>query len=87
MAETRLETPVTDCDLLLNRLRRAAGQVQAVITAIEDERDCAHVATQLAATRSALDKAAVLLILRLADLSLAGEVKPDEVQRLALTLS
>jgi hypothetical protein len=42
---------------ILNRLRRAQGQLTAVIAAVENGGDCKTVVTQLAAVSGALDKA------------------------------
>ena len=42
---------------VLNRLRRAQGQLAGVITMIENGRDCQEVVTQLAAVSRALDRA------------------------------
>ena len=42
---------------LLSRLRRAEGQVRAVIRQIEEGQPCEQVAQQLTAARKALDKA------------------------------
>ena len=42
---------------VLNRLRRAQGQLAGVIQMIEAGRDCQEVVTQLAAVSRALDKA------------------------------
>jgi DNA-binding FrmR family transcriptional regulator len=42
---------------VLNRLRRAQGQLAGVIAMIESGRDCAEVVTQLAAVSRALDRA------------------------------
>ncbi|KPI02084.1 metal sensitive transcriptional repressor [Actinobacteria bacterium OK074] len=47
---------------VLDRLRRAQGQVAGVIRMIEDGRDCADVVTQLAAASRALDKAGFAII-------------------------
>lgn len=47
---------------LANRLKRARGQLGAVIDAVESGADCRHVITQLAAVRGALDKAGFELI-------------------------
>lgn len=43
---------------VLNRLRRAQGQLGGVISMIEEGRDCKEVVTQLAAVSRALDRAA-----------------------------
>lgn len=42
---------------VLNRLRRAQGQLAGVISMLESGRDCQEVVTQLAAVSRALDKA------------------------------
>ena len=42
---------------VLNRLRRAQGQLAGVISMIEQGRDCKDVVTQLAAVSRALDRA------------------------------
>lgn len=42
---------------VLARLRRAGGQVRAVIQMVEREDDCEKVAQQLSAARKALDRA------------------------------
>lgn len=47
---------------VLNRLRRARGQLDAVIEAVEDQRTCREVITQLAAVSSALDRAGYTII-------------------------
>ena len=47
---------------VLNRLRRAQGQLAAVIRAVEDGKPCRDVVTQLAATSKALDRTGVLII-------------------------
>ena len=52
----------TDMKPVLNRLRRAQGQLAAVIRMIEDGNDCTSVVTQLAAASSALDKAGFAII-------------------------
>ena len=47
---------------VLNRLRRAQGQLAAVIRAVEEGKPCRDVVTQLAATSKALNRAGVVLI-------------------------
>ncbi|WP_228708417.1 metal-sensitive transcriptional regulator [Amycolatopsis keratiniphila] len=47
---------------VLNRLRRAQGQIAGVIRMIEEGRDCEAVVTQLAAVSRALDKAGFAII-------------------------
>lgn len=45
-----------------NRLRRAQGQLAAVIAAVETGGDCRDVVTQLAAVSSAIDRAGFAII-------------------------
>jgi DNA-binding FrmR family transcriptional regulator len=47
---------------ILNRLRRARGQLDAVIAAVENERPCREVVTQLSAVSSALDRAGFAIV-------------------------
>ncbi|MFF2387559.1 metal-sensitive transcriptional regulator [Agromyces sp. NPDC058104] len=85
---------------IANRLKRARGQLGAVIEAVESGADCRTVVTRLAAVSSALDRAGFAIIssaLRecLADeqASTGGEpgaaAKPDveELERLFLSLA
>ena len=48
--------------VVLNRLRRAHGQLGGVISMIEQGRDCKDVVTQLAAVSRALDKAGFKIV-------------------------
>ncbi|HTM84734.1 MAG TPA: metal-sensitive transcriptional regulator [Mycobacterium sp.] len=47
---------------VLNRLRRAQGQLAGVISMIEQERNCRDVVTQLAAVSRALDRAGFKIV-------------------------
>jgi DNA-binding FrmR family transcriptional regulator len=47
---------------VVNRLKRAQGQLAGVLRMIEEGRDCAEVVTQLAAVSRALDKAGFAII-------------------------
>lgn len=47
---------------VLNRLKRARGQLDAVIRAVEEEKECRDVVTQLAAVNSALQRAGFAII-------------------------
>ncbi|TXH28546.1 MAG: transcriptional regulator [Mycobacterium sp.] len=49
-------------DAVLARLRRAHGQLNGVITMIEEGRDCKDVVTQLAAVSKALDRAGFKIV-------------------------
>ena len=47
---------------VLNRLRRAQGQLNGVISMIEQGRDCKDVVTRLAAVSRALDRAGFKIV-------------------------
>lgn len=47
---------------VLTRLKRARGQLDGVITMIEDGRSCTDVVTQLAAVSKALDRAGFKIV-------------------------
>jgi DNA-binding FrmR family transcriptional regulator len=82
---------------LANRLKRARGQLSAVVDAVESGADCRAVITQLAAVRGALDHAGFELISRaMRDCASAavGGSEPtgdaptmEELRRLFLTLA
>ena len=48
--------------LVVNRLRRARGQIDGIIAMIEQGRDCRDVVTQLAAASRALDRAGFKIV-------------------------
>ncbi|HWT34526.1 MAG TPA: metal-sensitive transcriptional regulator [Microbacterium sp.] len=78
---------------VLNRLRRAQGQLNAVIGAIESGAGCRDVVIQLAAVSSALDKAGFQIIataMRKCVTDPADESDPmtvEELEKLFLTLT
>ncbi|MGC2999702.1 metal-sensitive transcriptional regulator [Streptomyces sp. G35A] len=57
-----LELESAELKSVLNRLRRAQGQISGVIRMIEEGRDCEEVVTQLAAASRALDRAGFAII-------------------------
>ncbi len=57
-----IETP--EVKAIVNRLRRAQGQLGAVVGMIEDGRDCRDVVTQLAAVSKAIDRAGFKIVAR-----------------------
>ncbi len=76
---------------IVNRLRRAQGQLTAVIAAVERGEDCRDVVTQLSAVSKALDRAGYAIVVSamrncIADPS-SESVTPDELEKLFLTLS
>ncbi len=47
---------------VINRIKRAQGQLAGVLRLIEDGRDCEDVVTQLAAVSKALDRAGFAIV-------------------------
>lgn len=80
---------------ILNRLRRARGQLNAVIDAVEGGGSCREVVTQLAAVSSALDRAGFAIISTamkdcIADpdgANRADDITTEELEKLFLTLA
>lgn len=81
---------------VLNRLKRARGQLDAVIRAFETGEDCRDVTTQLAAVTKALDKASYAMIYMIMndciDVENGEDVerfvpKEEEVEKLFLMLA
>ena len=60
MAEIRAYS--ADKKQLLNRLRRAEGQVRGIQRMVEEDRYCIDVVTQISAIQSALDNVALALL-------------------------
>ena len=57
-----MELDTNDITPILNRLRRAEGQLGGVIRMLEEGRDCQDVVTLLAAVSKALDRAGFAII-------------------------
>lgn len=79
---------------ILNRLRRAQGQLTAVVTAVESGATCRDVVTQLAAVSSALDKAGFAIVssaMRVCAVDPAAaeseNLTVDELEKLFLSLA
>ncbi|SFR73133.1 DNA-binding transcriptional regulator, FrmR family [Agromyces sp. CF514] len=84
---------------ILNRLKRARGQLNAVIDAVETGSDCRTVVTRLSAVSSALDKAGFAIVATAmrecvdddrpgAESAAPGDrLTIDELEKLFLTLS
>jgi DNA-binding FrmR family transcriptional regulator len=79
---------------VLNRLRRAQGQLAGVISMIEQGRDCKEVVTQLAAVSRALDRAGFKIVATGLRECLAGEsadggepMNEAELEKLFLALA
>ncbi len=76
-------------EAVLNRLRRAQGQLAGVIAMVESGRDCRDVVTQLAAVSRALDRAGFKIVATNMRQCLNGEsaMSTDELERLFLALA
>lgn len=80
---------------VVNRLRRARGQLDAVISAVESDRSCRDVITQLAAVSSALDRAGFAIISSAMKGCVTGDdgvnhdegITIEELEKLFLSLS
>jgi DNA-binding FrmR family transcriptional regulator len=74
---------------VLNRLKRAQGQLGGVIAMVEDGRDCRDIVTQLAAVSRALDRAGFKIVASNMRQCLSGEsaLTTDELEQLFLTLA
>ena len=76
---------------VLNRLRRAQGQLAGVISMVESGRDCADVVTQLAAVSRALDRAGFKIVSTGMRQCLTAEGEPpmteEQMEKMFLTLS
>jgi len=76
---------------VLNRLRRAQGQLAGVIAMIESGRDCQDVVTQLAAVSRALDRAGFKIVAggmrQCLTAGAAAEMTQEQMEKLFLTLA
>ena len=76
---------------VLNRLRRAQGQLAGVIAMVEDGRDCRDVVTQLAAVSRALDRAGFKIVASGMRQCLGGDgdspMTEEEMEKLFLSLA
>lgn len=76
---------------VLNRLKRAQGQLAGVQRMLEEGRDCADVVTQLAAVSRALDKAGFAIIASGLSQCLAagdeGVIDRDRLEKVFLSLA
>ncbi len=98
MAMTERGTEAADSQRkIVNRLKRAQGQLAAVIAAVEAGNDCRSVVTQLSAVSGAIDRAGFAIIAsamrdcvtREPEEAASGEeqLSVDELEKLFLTLT
>jgi DNA-binding FrmR family transcriptional regulator len=76
---------------VLNRLRRAQGQLAGVISMVESGRDCTEVVTQLAAVSRALDRAGFKIVASGMRQCLSADgdapMTEEQLEKLLLTLA
>ncbi len=86
-----LEPSTDNTRRIANRLRRAHGQLGALISAVENGGHCRDVITQLSAVSSALDRAGFAIVSAAMKECLAegddSELSVEELEKLFLTLS
>jgi CsoR family transcriptional regulator, copper-sensing transcriptional repressor len=79
-ARAMLTDEVTRHDLL-NRLRRAEGQVRGIQRMVEEGRSCREIASQLAAVRKALDSSYVRMAAGFMEQELGGQIADNATSR------
>ena len=47
---------------IINRMKRAEGQMRGILAMMESEKDCSDVVTQLSAVRSSIDRAMGIIV-------------------------
>ncbi len=77
---------------IVNRLKRAHGQLAAVINAVEEGANCREVVQQISAVSKAIDRAGFLVISSamkecLMDPDGSGEYNPEQLEKMFLSLS
>ncbi|HEY5581810.1 MAG TPA: metal-sensing transcriptional repressor [Rhodoferax sp.] len=77
-------TVLTDLDArteVLNRLRRAEGQIRGVQRMIEEGESCLKIGQQFSAVRKALDSTYLRMTMCFMEQELASCLQPDESQK------
>jgi len=76
---------------IVNRLRRAEGQLGAVIKAVESGAECRDIVIQLSAVSKALDRAGYAIVASAMRNCIADpedtSITPEELEKLFLTLA
>jgi DNA-binding FrmR family transcriptional regulator len=71
---------------ILNRLRRAEGQLRGIQRMIEDGEDCLKIGQQFSAVRKALDSTYLRMTVCFMAQELEAKLAPDEEQKADLSL-
>jgi DNA-binding FrmR family transcriptional regulator len=86
-----MELSAQDTEPVVNRLKRARGQLEGVIRMLEEGRECEDVVTQLAAVSKALDRAGFAIVASsLKQCMTAGDeadIDTSKLERLFLSLA
>jgi DNA-binding FrmR family transcriptional regulator len=85
-----MDLPVEDMAPVLNRIKRARGQLDGVVRMLEEGRPCEDLVTQLAAVSKALDRAGFAVIasgLRQCVAADDSELDLKRMERLFLSLA
>jgi DNA-binding FrmR family transcriptional regulator len=78
-----MELPREDLTPVVNRLKRAQGQLAGVLRMIDEGRECEDVVTQLAAVSRALDRAGFAIVASGLRQCLSDEGGDDEAMDVA----
>jgi DNA-binding FrmR family transcriptional regulator len=81
-----LDMAADELKSVLNRLKRAQGQIAGIIRMIEEGRDCEDVITQLAAVSRALDRAGFAIIATGLQHCMAGDQAAGDQDRMRARL-
>lgn len=87
-----MELDAQEMKPVVNRIRRARGQLDGVIRMLEEGRDCEDIVTQLAAVSKALDRAGFAIVARglqqcLAETGSLDGIDARKIERLFLSLA
>lgn len=87
-----MELEPANMSKVVNRMKRAQGQLAGIIRMLEEGKDCADVVTQLAAVSKALDRAGFAIIASgmrqcLADPEGEETLDVDSLEKLFLSLA
>ena len=92
--ETGMQIDDSVSQEVVNRLRRAQGQIGGIIAMIEDGRNCSDIVTQLAAASRAIDRAGFKIVAsgmrQCQDAELRGEqpaLTREQMEKLFLALA
>ena len=78
MSELKTKQAQTD---ILNRLRRAEGQIRGIQRMVEEGEDCHKIAQQFSAVRKALDSTYLRMTMCFMEQELGNCIHPDDDQK------